>query len=405
MNLKVLNISKNIKIGRRFNNYDNKCDFNSKGVEVNYLAWNDEGLIDVKAVGNSKSDKINNYLQKAGYYSGNLNAFYRNSKLITETELYQDSDVLHLHIMHENYLSLNDWASICSKKPVVWTWHDPYMLSGHCIYSKGCSNFKLGCKSCPHLDYHFPIKFDRAEKNLKEKLEFFTKYDPKIIVASEYMAGLIEDSVYKGKIRYEIVPFGIEDDRETKINFREVYAIEEKSVVIGIRAVHSDYKGCDIAKDALSKYIESHECSDIVLMTFQEINYFKSLSKKIRVIDLGWISDSEIYNAFEAMDLFLMPSRQEAFGMMALESMIVGAKPLVIEGTALPNIIESPMLGNSSSVEGFYEMLRSEIDKVRKKILPRVDYINHVVNNFSKKKYIERMLGIYEKEIQYFNNK
>jgi hypothetical protein len=65
--------------------------------------------------------------------TGNLNGYYRNASAITNLDFYRAADLLHYHIVHEEFLSVRDWVEIAADKPLCLTWHDPYMLSGQCI--------------------------------------------------------------------------------------------------------------------------------------------------------------------------------------------------------------------------------------------------------------------------------
>ena len=68
--------------------------------------------------------------------------------------------------------------------------------------------------------------------------------------------------------------------------------------------------------------------------------------KDIRLKEFGWIKDdhllAQIYNA---SDLYLMPSIVESFGLMAVEAMCCAVLPIVLEGTALPEVTNAPLCG------------------------------------------------------------
>ena len=407
--MKVVNISKNVIIGRRFNNFDATSRFAQKGCDHEFIAWNDEGNLNVQVAGNKRRNMSNRIKKALGNQTGNLNAYYSNAKHIKSLPNFMSADILHMHIMHEYYLSINDWKILCENKPVVWTWHDPYMMSGHCIYNKGCEGFVTGCEKCPHLDYHFPIKKDRAALNLSEKISFFSEADVRIIVASKFMEDLLNKSLYKNQLRYDVVPFGIDKPKNVIPNekARTALGIKPWRIVLGLRAVYSDYKGCDLVLHALQRFCQEHPNFPITLITFQEREMFNHLLGDIDVINVGWISDDKIFNYFSAMDIFLMPSRQEAFGIMALEAMSCGANVMALNGTSLPEIINSPSIGQTSgdNPEEFYESLSEMIFKTAAYGQSRDTISKYALQHYNINQYVERLVGIYNDEIEYFNNK
>jgi glycosyltransferase involved in cell wall biosynthesis len=342
----VLNISKHDTIGRRFNNLDAKDGFLSYGWNAKFACWSKRNASPdyvQQAVGGTNR-LVTKALARIGRYSGNINGYYRNADAIRELPFYEQADLLHFHIVHEEYLSVKDWLRLANKKPVVWTWHDPYMLSGHCIYSMGCNGFETGCQVCPHLDYHFRVHRDRSARNLEEKRVVVQQIDPCVIVASEYMLDLVQRSVYRDFLRVRVLPFGVKSTVVlSQFEAKARLGIPERNVVVGFRAVYSDYKGIGLVRAALARLSSHYPDIPFTIITFQERGFCQGLSPNYQVIDAGWIDDDAINIYYGAMDFFLMPSRAEAFGLMAIEAMAAGACPIVTYGTALPELVDAPL--------------------------------------------------------------
>src|ERR1700722_5866031 len=176
----VLNISRRNSIGQRFNNLAACEKFPLYGWNSYNCSWTHpdgpEGVVS-RAKGHVNRF-VTEIIGKIGERTGDLNGYYRNAKSIKSLPHYMQADMLHFHIVHENWLSVHDWLSLAANKPVVWTWHDPYMLTGNCIHPYTCKGFETGCQVCPHLDYHFPVKKDRARLNLQEKFDAVKAIDP-----------------------------------------------------------------------------------------------------------------------------------------------------------------------------------------------------------------------------------
>ena len=405
----VLNISKHDSIGRRFNNLDARPGFLAYGWDAKFACWTPRTQPEeyVQQAGSSLTRNLTQSLSRLGRSTGNINGYYRNAAAITDLDFYRSSDLLHFQIVHEEYLSIQDWIKIAANKPLVWTWHDPYMLSGHCIYSMDCTGFESGCVRCPNLHYHFPIKRDRSLRNLEEKLRVVKKLDPMVIVASEYMRELVSRSVYEGHIRIKVLPFGVEmASGLTQSQAKQALGIPVQNIVVGFRAVYSEYKGMSLILAALRRLSARYPGLPLTIIAFQETGCCTGLSSQYQVIDTGWIDDSKIEQYYSAMDYFLMPSKAEAFGLMAIEAMAAGAMPIVTIGTALPSLVGAPMYGLCSehTDNAFADIVESAVFCVKRSALRRTDRQLFAHEKYSMDKFCKKISEIYDEEIEYSYN-
>lgn len=402
----VLNISKHDAIGRRFNNLDARAGFVDHGWNARFACWTarTESSEYVQQARSSLTKGITPLLGKLGRMTGNVNGRYQNAEAITRLGFYKEADLLHYHIVHEEYLSIRDWIKIAGAKPLVWTWHDPYMLSGHCIYSLGCRGFESGCSHCPNLDYHFPIRRDRSQRNLEEKLAAVKKLDPMIVVASEYMKDLVDRSVYSGHVRTSVVPFGVAMPNSLpQEEAKRALGIPQRNIVIGFRAVYSIYKGLPLIQAALRQLSQKYPDLPLTIIAFQEKGCCSGISSRYQLIETGWISDSGISRYYSAMDFFLMPSKAEAFGLMAIEAMATGATPIVTMGTALPDLVAAPVFGLCSehSESSYAGIVESAVLSARKNAADRNARVEFAKIKYAMEKFCQEMATVYDQEIEY----
>ena len=154
----VLNITKRDAVGRRFNNLDAAREIARNGWDSSFCTWTEpESGMDLVFRADTKSgQRLSQIAIKLEHRTGHMDRFYRNSPAIRRLPAYSAADLLHYHLVHDQWLSAADWVRIASDKPVVWTWHDPYLMTGHCIYPMDCTGFRSGCQTCLHLNYHYP---------------------------------------------------------------------------------------------------------------------------------------------------------------------------------------------------------------------------------------------------------
>ncbi len=81
----------------------------------------------------------------------------------------------------------------------------------------------------------------------------------------------------------------------------------------------------------------------ITLLTFNETGLVDQFKDRFQVIDLGWLTDEDqTAEAINAVDIMLMPSIAESFGMMAIESMACAKPVIAFDRTALPETLFAP---------------------------------------------------------------
>jgi glycosyltransferase involved in cell wall biosynthesis len=103
------------------------------------------------------------------------------------------------------------------------------------------------------------------------------------------------------------------------------------------------------------------------------------------------------------MDFFLMPSRAEAFGMMAIEAMLAGAVPVVTYGTALPELVAAPVYGIATehSDDGLTAALLSAIHNADYWARGREERKQFARNNYSLGSFASNIAGVYREQYEY----
>jgi len=60
-----------------------------------------------------------------------------------------DPDIIHLHWINAGFLSIGSLSAF--EKPIVWTMHDMWPITGGCHYAGRCRRFESNCGRCPAL--------------------------------------------------------------------------------------------------------------------------------------------------------------------------------------------------------------------------------------------------------------
>lgn len=104
-----------------------------------------------------------------------------------------------------------------------------------------------------------------------------------------------------------------------------------------------------------------------------------------------------------AADVFLMPSLEETFGMMAIEALACGTPTVVFEGTSLPEVVDAPRCGISVPRENV-EALAAAITAVMGNAGLRQSLIANgldlVAREYTQSQYVSRHILLYRQLLE-----
>jgi glycosyltransferase involved in cell wall biosynthesis len=322
---------------------------------------------------------------------------------ILANKLFLDAEIVHYHIIHHPAFNLNMLPLMTRLKPSVWSLHDPWALTGHCVHPYECRKYETGCGECPQLDSPYAISSDNSALSFSIKKDIIQRCNVSIIVATSWMKEKVENSPITKGLPVYLVPFGLDlnvFNQKDKKSAKRNLGIDEESFVIMFRSTNDVFKGCDMVKDALRSLKVPKKAT---LITVDSKGLVQELSGKYNVLEYGWISnDNFLADLYNASDIFLMPSRAEAFGLMAAEAMCCGTMVLGIEGTALPGVINAPYCGIATEGDSiaFSKELQRLLDKPDEVASRGIRSYEFAKANYDLEKYIDRIIFIYQEVIK-----
>lgn len=348
---KILFVTAYDNIGSQFNGYQLHKALKSLGHQ-SFMAVSSktDSDPDIYPIGNcftKNFDRLSSYFIE-GIFS------LKSIILISSLSLYfkdffKKADIIHLQLVYSApFFSLLNLPIICKKHHVIWTLHDPWMMNGHCIYSMGCDNWLTGCGNCPDISLPFPMMWDNTSYMWKIKHWIMHHSNVTLVVASEWMYNKVKISPILSHLPCHIIPLGLDLNRFKPLDKEECrkrFGIPGDAHVISFRYMGEEnrFKGWQWLEKALLSVKLS---KPTYLIVFHGKGDFPNLKDKYNIIQLGWVDDENVLiEAYNASDIFVMPSVAEAFGMMAVESMACGTPVIVFDGTALPETINAPKSG------------------------------------------------------------
>ena len=254
-----------------------------------------------------------------------------------------DPDVVHLHVLTGYYINVEllfEWLAMHRCK-VVWTLHDCWAFTGHCIYFTyvKCMQWKTQCTastSCPQKrTYPETLAGDGAVRwSYDQKKRLFTMLPPErvqLITPSQWLADLVKES-FLGKYDVKVVhnTINIEIFKPTPSDFRERYGLGDRFVVLGVASKWSERKGLgDFVKLARDLNDERF----VVVVIGLSKNQIKQVKAEVEsIVALPKTSTpQELAAAYTAADVFFNPTTEDNYPTVNLESEACGTAVLTYD--------------------------------------------------------------------------
>lgn len=311
---------------------------------------------------------------RSGFYST-----VSTKKLIKFIKEY-NPDIIHLHNLHGYYLNVEvlfNYLADEFKGRVIWTLHDCWAFTGHCVhftYAK-CDKWKTHCRNCPQKkEYPSSIVFDRSLRNYNIKKSLFNRVKKlEIITVSKWLEETVRHS-FLSKNKVKTIYNGIDTDRFHYVsnNVKRELKIENKKMIFLVSDGWNDQKGyskvLDVAEKAPSDW-------RFVMVGLTE-KQLKKLPENIIGFERIWNQD-KLIEFYSAADVFFNPSLEETFGLVTAEAMACGTPAVVMNSTACPELIVEDSCGRILD-------LNTNIDRVIiaiKESIPKKNSIKMIFSN------------------------
>lgn len=297
-----------------------------------------------------KKGKLSVFLR--GQVDANLQALYRNrlgqifsTGLVghdfTRCREYQQADIIHLHWICSGMVNMRHLAQI--KKPLVWTMRDMWPMTGGCHYAMECVGYTSGCGSCPQLG--------SARQRDLSRLVYWRKktYLPrnmKLVGISHWLSDCARQSALFQDFDVRTI--------HNNVSTRDFFPVEKSAakqmlginqdrpvILAGAQNIESFYKGFADYLQALD-YINK----DVLLLFFGKLDQSATASLKNDFVSLGFLHDTiSLRLAYSAADVFVAPSKMEAFGKTLAEAMACGTPVVCFDATGPKDIVDHKVNG------------------------------------------------------------
>ncbi len=253
----------------------------------------------------------------------------------TKHPVYESADLVHLHW-------INGLASIRSlgkvTKPIVWTLRDMWPFTGGCHHSLDCDRYTESCGRCPQLGSSRDR--DLTSFVLRHKQAYVPKH-MRVVGISRWISACASRSALFRDHSISTISNNVDTNLfaplKKRVARRQLAVPDDRRIIlVGAQDITSIYKGFDLFVDALREL----RGEDFRIIAFGKFGNVIPESLGFPVTYLGFLSDSESLRvAYSAADVFVAPSRAEAFGKTLAEAMSCGTPVVSFNATGPRDIV------------------------------------------------------------------
>ena len=317
--------------------------------------------------------------------------------------LKSDADLVHLHWISNGFLGMNEIPEI--KKPIDWTMHDMWGMTGGCHYTEGCERYQKSCGSCPQLKSH--SSRDLSSWTLNQRLEKWRGLENLTLVApSKWLAQSFEESaVFTGK-KCQVIPYPIDTEvfRPQAVELvRDLLRLprDKKLVLFTAMSATSDpRKGFQFLSPLLKNLESSYSKDELELVVVGASEGPQGFGSHFKTNFMGRLFDDLTLSlVYSACDVSLAPSVQENLALTVMESLACGTPVVAFRIGGMPDMIESQKNGELAelgNVEGLAEGVRLALKNSEWRTHAR----NSVLEKFSQAQVGSQYAQLYQNILQ-----
>lgn len=253
-----------------------------------------------------------------------------------------DPSVIHLHWINSGFLQVETLAAF--NRPVVWTLHDMWPMTGGCHYSGSCTSYQTRCGECPQLGS--TSENDLSRLTWLRKNRAWESVDLTVVSPSHWLADCARSSSLFESVPVRVVPYGIDCSVYKPIlqkEARRMFGLPQGAPLIlfgAMNATQNSRKGFDLLLEALNKLDAGRLPSAPELVVFGAKSSEQAPQTPFRTHFLGRLADDVALAAlYSGVDVFVAPSREDNLPLAVQESLACGTPVVAFDIGGMPDMI------------------------------------------------------------------
>ena len=291
---------------------------------------------------------------------------------VTRLKEFKEADIVHLHWINQGFVSLRGLRKILnSGKPVVWTMHDMWPVSGICHYPGDCDGYCENCKSCDCM----PARgVNRLATNVfRAKTKIIKGAGILFVGCSKWIASQAARSYLAEGNRFLNIPNPIDMALYSPCSRRKARDIVglpqgKKLILFGAQKITDKRKGIEYLIEAAKLLYQEGLDAEIVVIGGNAEVYVGLFPLNVHCID--YVRQTEkMVQIYNACDVFVTPSLQDNLPNTIMESLSCATPCVGFDIGGIPEMIDHKL-------NGYVAQYKSAEDLARgiKWVLEEADY-------------------------------
>jgi glycosyltransferase involved in cell wall biosynthesis len=326
---------------------------------------------------------------------------------ITKHPFFMNADVVHLHNLQGGYFNYLWLMRISMLKPVVWTLHDMWALTGHCAHSFDCERWQTGCGQCPYPKTYPAVRRDATHWDWYLKQHVYQHSNITIVCPSKWLANLVQQSTLSHFPIYQIAN-GVDTDtyqpRDTaKAREKLRIPFNKRVLLFAADDLNNPFKDFQLLLESL-KNLNPDMKKQLLLLTLGRSEAQEESFCGIPVHKLGYIKDDYLKSqVYSAADVFAFPTRADNQPLVLLEALACGCPAVATNVGGVPEIVRHKITGYLArkgdliEFRAGLELLLGD-DNLRKEM--SVDCRKMIVNKYDIRAQVRGLISVYNNAIQ-----
>ncbi len=330
-----------------------------------------------------------------------------NGRRVLRQRFLAEADAVHLHNIHGGYLSYGLLPRLTQRKPVVWTLHDMWALTGHCCHSLDCARWRSGCGRCPYPGTYPPVRVDATRSDWHLKRWVYARSRAVIVTPSRWLAGLVRASMLS-HLPLHVVPNAVDTAvyaPRARADCRERLGLPADRQVLLFVAEHvnSPFKRFEFLPEVL-RLIPAERRAGLLLLVMGGEAPGEGQVDGIPAVCLGYVSEAaRKVAAYGAADLLLYPTRADNLPMVVQEALACGCPVVGEDVGGVGELVRSGVTGllvPSGRPEAFAAGVCSLLEHASHRRGLERQCRDVAVREYGLDLHLQRMLAIYDEAIQ-----
>lgn len=306
----------------------------------------------ITAIGGGASDKATFFGERLRIFMANGFSRARLFKVSTADRglkvaghpWVKDADIVVMSWFNQGMMSLDEVRRIGAMgKPIVWTMHDMWPMTGICHHAGDCSNFTTVCGHCPYLGSHGSAH-DLSTKIFHHKQNLYDDVPIHFVAVSRWLASRAAESTLLGNRDVEVInnAFPIDSYPTTPGRTRAELGLPDdgsRLAVMCAARLDDTIKDLPSAIDALNLYDGAEPLTAVFCGDIRNREVLDAL--RIPYVWLGNVSDAaRLADIYAHASVVMSSSTFETLPTTLIEGMAAGAVPMGFGGDGRDEIID-----------------------------------------------------------------